>query len=387
MWGGGKFFLAAAALLVGCLLAYWVSAFLGVFIAVALVNIPYLFSAVNRQDNRVNHEHERLQKETQIYQTIAGTGDCITESSQQALNDLKSILGVQTDAVRQLNHAFSQIKLLIEEQQLQIKRITDDSEEGHSSSNRASYSKKISTFVEHTSQTLDRFVNTTVEMSAASMGLLEKVSVIADQMPDVMKALKDIDQIASQTNLLALNAAIEAARAGETGRGFAVVADEVRALSNRSAGFSMDIQARLKSINAAIEELSTEVGQVASQDMTFVLTAKKEVESAIKNIVDRTKEDKKVGHNVDAIADQLAVELHKAIRCLQFEDITSQNARYTIETIESFIPLVMSMKGNNLDVMLNNLQKELNNVKNNLSNRKHNPVSADSVSAGEVELF
>ncbi|MBN7827914.1 chemotaxis protein, partial [Bowmanella dokdonensis] len=58
-------------------------------------------------------------------------------------------------------------------------------------------------FAVNTGLMLDRFIATTVDMSASSMDLLEKVNKIYDAMPQVMKALKDIDEIASQTNLLA----------------------------------------------------------------------------------------------------------------------------------------------------------------------------------------
>ena len=103
------------------------------------------------------------------------------------------------------------------------------------------------------------------------MDLVGKVGSINSLMPSVIKALKDIDQIASQTNLLALNAAIGAARAGEAGRGFAVVADEVRALSNRSAGFSDQIQKMLKDIENQGKDLTGDIGSVASQDLNYVM--------------------------------------------------------------------------------------------------------------------
>jgi len=77
----------------------------------------------------------------------------------------------------------------------------------------------MQSFADNTAGTLDKFITSTVEMSSSSMALLDQVTSIYESVPEVLKAVKDIDSIADQTNLLALNAAIEAARAGEHGRG------------------------------------------------------------------------------------------------------------------------------------------------------------------------
>jgi methyl-accepting chemotaxis protein len=298
---------------------------------------------------------------------------------------MESLLNVQTDAIHTLTTAFNQIRELLGRQQTDINKLLYDSQQKSGST----HSHLMRSFAENTSQTLNKFVDTTVYMSAASMGLMEKVNDIANQMPQVMKALKDIDQIASQTNLLALNAAIEAARAGESGRGFAVVADEVRALSSRSAGFSTDIQSRLKNIHTAISSLTEEVGVVASQDMTYVLTAKKEVETAVHEMVNKSKSDAVIAQSMEEIAQKLVIALHNAIRALQYEDMSSQNIQHMIQTVgmlEGFYKSIDKEKLISKGIM-KHITDQLTLLNHRIESRRNNPVSATSMQSGSVDLF
>ncbi len=313
---------------------------------------------------------------------LGETSVIINEVVQESMGNLAAQIGIQSDAVSTLTIAFQQIKELLEDQQAGVKRLLYEAGEDESSD---TISARMSLFAENTYNLLNQFVDTTVNMSASSMELVEKVGAIADQMPDVLKALKDIDQIAAQTNLLALNAAIEAARAGEAGRGFAVVADEVRALSNRSAGFSLQIQKKLRGIAAAIDDLTNVVGEVASQDMTYVLQAKAEMQSVSDNLIKKADKDQDITQDMEQLVLQLVGALHNAMRALQFEDMSTQNMRHTIQRLEELIPIADSLSASSTN--FSQLTDELTRYKESAARQKHNPVSASSVESGSVDFF
>lgn len=310
------------------------------------------------------------------------TSQIVNKTVQESVQCLVSQIGIQSDAVNTLTGAFQKIQSLLDQQQKSINQLIYET---NVNGVNESISDRMTAFADNTYELLNRFVDTTVEMSASFMELVEKVNVISVQMPQALKALKDIDQIASQTNLLALNAAIEAARAGESGRGFAVVADEVRALSNRSAGFSSVIQSQLKDIAAAIEDLKTTVSTVAAQDMTYVLQVKAEMQTVSDSLIQRAVQDQQVTREMKPIVASLVEQLNNAIRALQFEDMSTQNMHYTIRCLEDLIPLIKGLT--DLAGNFSNLASELDKYKQSPKREKHNPVSASSISSGSVDLF
>ena len=310
-------------------------------------------------------------------------------------NNIGDVLSTQHDAVGTLSESFTTLQALVEVQSNTIQSLIraeaspvldDGGVKIGSELEEELYSEKMRFFADNTAVTLDRFISSTVEMSASSMELLERVTQIYNSVPQVMKALKDIDSIADQTNLLALNAAIEAARAGEHGRGFAVVADEVRSLSNRSSEFSDAIQGQLKNMTQQIEALTTEVGELASYDVSYVIDAKKEINDALLSIITKAESDAEVTSGLEETARQLEESLTSAIRGLQFGDINGQNLEFTAESLAFVRDHIERLDFENIEQIAQEIHEYLESMKSRKTS-SHNPVSATSMDAGDIDLF
>lgn len=295
--------------------------------------------------------------------------------------DLDNVLTTQQSAIVLLSASFEDTHRLIRQQEECIRSLINDSHDGS-----RSHSEVMQSFADQTAKTLDRFINTTVEMSAESMDLLSKVNEIHEEMPIVTKALKDIDDIAEQTNLLALNAAIEAARAGEAGRGFAVVADEVRTLSNRSAGFSVAIQTQLQKIQAQVSALTTSMESLAAHDVTYIMESKRKMQQVLEHIVEKAESDAKVTTELDELAGGIENAIFAATRGLQFDDINRQNIEYTIETLKFIGEHLETIKHTSFEDLEHVMKDKLERIKAR-SQERHNPVSQQDVGSGDIDLF
>lgn len=380
-----KLIALAVAALVGLVVAFLGYGLVGVAImAVSAFALEFVFKQdTNTDDTPAQNDYAQMQTgTTEITEFVPKMADVTLEILDGCNSDLLNAKTTHDDAIEVLGNNFSALHELIAQQSATIKSLISadyGSEE--------LYSDRMRKFAESTGITLDRFIESTVEMSAGTMEVLEQVTEIDKTVPQVMQALKDIDGIAAQTNLLALNAAIEAARAGEHGRGFAVVADEVRTLSSRSAVFSESIQTKITTINEKIAILSERISKLAAYDVSYVIEAKKDINAALEQIISKAVHDQKITSGLQDLSDRLDSTLNAAIRGLQFGDINSQNLHFTIEELEIVRnhlrdisePSQLVQLSHNYDSFIAELREA--------RKPRSNPVSSGSVDAGDIELF
>ena len=381
-----------SALVIGSVLANAEFIYLAVVVSVFISFVTMWFTqGANKkvEKNSIAEEHSTPIEETVVNQEQTENGMLglvkeIHPVLEECQSNLDGIFETQKGAVELLTESFADFNKLMDEENECIQTLikVGKSEENEDEQ----YSAAMKLFADNTGKTLSKFINTTVEMSASSMELLQKVNTIAEELPLVVSALKDIDQISSQTNLLALNAAIEAARAGEAGRGFAVVADEVRALSNRSSGFSESIQSKIKNICVRIEDLSEGVKILASQDVTYIMDSKRYMQDALKKIIEKAESDEEVTKRLDGISTRLEESIYNAIRALQFDDINSQNIIFTNETLAFLSEELNALNFNDFESVKNDVHTYAEKIKQRQDTAR-NPVSSTDIESGEIDLF
>lgn len=132
---------------------------------------------------------------------------------------------------------------------------------------------------------------------------------LAENITEIRKFIKDIQDISSRTNLLSFNASIEAARAGAAGKGFRIIANEV------------------KSLSAKTQEVSKRI------DDTII-----EMHNNLEKFIEKNTEHGNILENLQAMADDSKVKLSK------LTDESNQNAANANDILNSMNKSIITIQ-------------------------------------------
>ena len=324
--------------------------------------------------------------------------ECSSQFSGQlgvARGELSQVQTLLSEAIVSLANSFSSMHDHTRHQRDVTVSVTIGADGGNTS-------RQFDDFVTDTSAVMQRVVDSIVGNSKLGMELVDLTESIAARTQDVQSILSEIGSIAKQTNLLALNAAIEAARAGEAGRGFAVVADEVRDLSGRTSQFSQQINKVIQDMQVTVKQTEVAISRMASQDLTFAFESKKSVEHMISSMEAQNQLRGTALGQLGGIADEVDVQVGRAITAMQFQDIVSQLLGHVGRRVDAIDDvskhlgeLAQTLQRNagtaNAADAMQSLQSETRRVSGRLQEMAqmtaNNPVSQQEMNQGGIELF
>jgi methyl-accepting chemotaxis protein len=324
--------------------------------------------------------------------------ECSSQFSGQMVivrSELGQVQSLLSEAIVSLTSSFNSMHEHTRHQREVTVSVTSSSDSEQSRS-------RFDDFVKDTSAVMQRVVDNIVGNSKLGMELVELTDSIGARTQDIQSILSEIGSIAKQTNLLALNAAIEAARAGEAGRGFAVVADEVRDLSGRTSQFSQQINKVIQNMQVTVEQTEVAIQRMASHDLSFAVESKQSIEDIIATMESQGQSRAVAIGQLGGIADEVDIQVGRAVTALQFQDIVSQLLSHVGRRIDAIDDvsrhlgvLATTLQRNAVTPdaagALQSMQSETRRVSERLQDMAqktaNSPVSQKEMHRGEIELF
>ena len=295
--------------------------------------------------------------------------------------ETERVRGLIADAVRQLGVAFEEVNRQSQRQDGAVARILEQNGDGAGSVN-------VRRFADAVAGLMNSLVDSLAQVSRQSGATVQQIDAMVKHLDAIFDLLGDVKTIADQTNLLALNAAIEAARAGEAGRGFAVVAEEVRNLSERSTSFNEQIRKLVSNSREAVAAVRDTVGDMASRDHRLSEDARAETGRLLTQIDDINRGLTSGIREVAAAREQIGSSVAQAVRCLQFEDISTQalgTAQRHARRIEAIHAEAGTLEGS--DAVAAPGAAPGPSPAEDWRTPPHRPVAQVSMQSGAVELF
>lgn len=327
-------------------------------------------------------------------------GDIQRQDVQSVEKDLQQLRSLLHDAFGGLNTSFQNMTQQGQSQVALVRALIQhvSGRLGHAGEGNLTMQE----FGTDISKTLQHFLDLLIKLNSESLNTASQMDQMVQEMDTVFSLLTHVAGIAEQTNLLALNAAIEAARAGEAGRGFAVVADEVRKLSQRSTQLNEEIRGQVTAVKEKTTHVQRVVKEMASHDVKFALASKGRADAMVLQWTQVNAKMADTAQELSQITDSLSRSVTEGVRCLQFEDISSQlltDGGRHLQRIADLLPNVCDTLADvsatsdpspDVQTYLDQVRRigqRIQEMAVEWDQHRRRPVEQSKMSAGSVDLF
>lgn len=90
---------------------------------------------------------------------------------------------------------------------------------------------------------------------------------------------------------------------------------------------------------------------------------------------------------MESISQELMTALFDAMRAMQFQDMSSQTIQHTTDEQRHLLVLANVLKNEVKNLDEQSLRDSIKQFREDRQSRKSNPVSASSMSSGDIDLF
>ena len=312
--------LAAAVLLVGGILVFWVTQALTHPFQHFQQQLKQITSTLDLSQRlktsdqaelgdlatQTNSLLERL--ETAIKGVMGSSKTLTSTASRLALT--AGLVGRNTDkhqevsqsmaaAVEQMSSSIAEITSTMEELSASSTQISDHSQSVVEVANLALDSSKKG------ADAMQLLQLRMADINQDSVSSLQEIMQLGQKSKEISKVMDIINNLADQTKLIAFNAALEASSAGESGKRFSVVASEIRRLADSVTDSTHEIEDRVQEIQDSISrlvitsekgassiQLGMQVSSETAQDLNALVKASSRTSNAAQQISLSTKQQK-----------------------------------------------------------------------------------------------
>ncbi|MCB4203885.1 methyl-accepting chemotaxis protein [Deferribacterales bacterium Es71-Z0220] len=203
-----------------------------------ITNTIILFNDITFQKRELENQKRRKEEIENILLNIEESVMRLTSSSKElrmSAESLSTMLAQQNTSLAETNVAIQEL-----------------STSADSILNKTSHILDVSNKVDKASQIgfneVEKSFNKINSVIKITDTLTDTIFQLNKKTHNISKILKTIYEISEQTNLLALNASIESVRGDSNSMSFKIIAEEIRELSDKTYGFSKEIEKELEDI-------------------------------------------------------------------------------------------------------------------------------------------